>query len=344
MLFSELAAKLGLRLTGDDFMVTGLNTLQDAGPDQVSFLANSKYVPFLGTTRAGAVILEDQYVSRVPRALVSPNPYLDFARAVRLFDRPQGFFKEQSGQAFVHEDARVDPSAVIHPMSFIGAGTEIGANTRIFPFVYIGEDCLVGSDCLIYPNVSIMASTSIGSRVIIHSGAVLGSDGFGYVQNGPVMEKIPQVGKVIIEDDVEIGACTTVDRATLGKTIIRKGTKIDNLVQVAHNVQTGDNCVIVSQVGISGSTKLGSNVVLGGQVGVAGHLEIGDNSRVAAKSGVGKSIPANTDCGGIPAMNHTSFLKNAVLMPKLPQIFKRMKKLENEVRFLQEKLNQGDNQ
>lgn len=342
MLLSELAEKLKLKFTGNDFEVLGVNTLQDAGPDEISFLANPRYTSLLGKTRAGAVILDEEHSSRVVRALVSSNPYLDFARTVKFFDKPQGSFRGHSDQAFIHETAMVDPAAVIHPMAFIGPKAKIGKNTRIFPFVYIGENSSIGNDCLIYPNVSVMASSKIGNRVIIHSGAVIGSDGFGFVQNGTVKEKIPQVGVVIIEDDVEVGAGTTIDRAALGKTVLGRGTKIDNLVQVGHNVHIGENCVVISQVGISGSSKLGRNVILGGQVGVAGHLEIGDNSRVAAKSGVGKSIPPDMDYGGIPAMEHTSFLKNAVLMPKIPYLFKRVKKLENELNSLI-KSNQGEN-
>lgn len=343
MLLSELASKLNLRFTGEDFRIEGINTLQEAGPDQISFLANVKYAPLLKQTRAGAVIVDEDNASKVSRALVSSNPYLDFARTVKLFERPQGLFRDHSSQAFVQDTAHVDPSAVIHPMAFVGHGASIGPNTRIFPFVYIGENSRVGADCLIYPNVSVMSGSEVGDRVVVHSGAVIGSDGFGFVQDGAAREKIPQVGRVIVEDDVEIGAGTTIDRATLGKTVIGRGTKIDNLVQIAHNVQIGENSVIVSQVGISGSSKLGRNVILGGQVGVAGHIEIGDNVRVAAKSGVGKAMPANKDYGGIPAMDHSSFLKNAVLMPRLPQMFKRIKKLEKELKYMQENLIQGEN-
>ncbi|MFP4236484.1 MAG: UDP-3-O-(3-hydroxymyristoyl)glucosamine N-acyltransferase [Desulfonatronovibrio sp.] len=342
MLLSELASKLNLRFTGEDFRIEGINTLQDAGPDQISFLANAKYAPLLEQTRAGAVIVDEDHAPRVSRALISPNPYLDFARTVKLFEQPQGLFKDHSAQAFVQDSARIDPSAVIHPMAFIGHGAIIGPNTRIFPFVYIGENTSVGADCLIYPNVSVMSGSKVGDRVVIHPGAVIGSDGFGFVQDGAARKKIPQVGGVIIEDDVEIGAGTTIDRATLGKTVVGRGTKVDNLVQIAHNVQIGENSVIVSQVGISGSSKLGRNVILGGQVGVAGHIEIGDNARVAAKSGVGKAIPANRDFGGIPAMDHSIFLKNAVLMPRLPQMFKRIKKLEKELKYMQENLIQGE--
>ena len=342
MRLSELASRLSLDYTGEDFEISGINTLEDAGPDQVSFLAAPKYAHLLSTTRAGAVITDPEHAPKVSRALISQNPYLDFARTADFFDLPQGFGEDRSSLAFIHESARIDPSAVIHPMAFIGPGAVIGENTRIFPFVYIGENSLIGHDCIIYPNVSIMASSILGNRVIVHAGAVIGSDGFGFAQVEKSRKKIPQIGTVEVGDDVEIGACTTIDRATLGKTVIGKGTKIDNLVQVAHNVRTGENCVLISQVGISGSSRLGGTVILGGQVGVAGHLEIGDNSRVAAKSGVGKSLPSDKDYGGIPAMDHSSFLKNAVLMPKLHQLFKRVRKLENELETMRRNQSKGE--
>jgi UDP-3-O-[3-hydroxymyristoyl] glucosamine N-acyltransferase len=342
MRLSELASRLNLDYTGEDFQISGINTLEDAGPDQVSFLAGPKYAHHLNTTRAGVVITDAEHASKISRALISQNPYLDFARTAGFFDLPQGLGEDKSSLAFIHESARIDPSAVIHPMAFIGPGAAIGKNTRIFPFVYIGENSIVGDDCIIYPNVSIMASSMLGNRVIVHSGAVIGSDGFGFAPVEKSWKKIPQIGVVEVGDDVEIGACTTIDRATLGKTVIGKGTKIDNLVQVAHNVQTGENCVLISQVGISGSSKLGGNVILGGQTGVAGHLQIGDNSRVAAKSGVGKSLPPDKDYGGIPAMDHSSFLKNAVLMPKLHQLFKRVRKLENELETMRQNQSKGE--
>ncbi|RQD65592.1 MAG: UDP-3-O-(3-hydroxymyristoyl)glucosamine N-acyltransferase [Desulfonatronovibrio sp. MSAO_Bac4] len=342
MLLSELAAKLCLQYTGSDFEIKGVNTLQDAEPHEISFLANPKYIQLLNTTKAGAVIIDPESSEKVSRAIISNSPYLDFARTVKLFDRIQGFEKDYSDQAFVHESAEIGDGVIIHPMAFVGPGAVIGKNTRIFPFTYIGENCIIGEDCLIYPNVTIMSDCILGNRVIIHPGAVIGGDGFGFVPNGEIREKIPQVGTAVIEDDVEIGANTTIDRATLGKTVVGQGTKVDNLAQIAHNVQIGPNSVIISQVGISGSTMLGRNVILGGQVGVAGHLKIGDNARVAAKSGVGKDIPSDTDWGGIPAMGHSTFLKNAVLMPKIPQIFKRVKKLENQLKELQELLPQGD--
>lgn len=342
MLLSEIASQLGLELTGQDMEIKGVSTLEEAGPDQISFLANPKYIPMLKTTRAGCVLVEPEHAHKVKIALISQNPYLDFARVMQIFAVPQGFAQDARDAACIHPSADIHASANIHPMAFIGSGASIGSGTLVFPFVYIGENVSVGSDCVIYPNVSIMAGCSIGDRVIVHSGAVIGSDGFGFVETPQGRKKIPQLGNVVIENDVEIGANTTIDRATLGRTVIGQGVKIDNLVQVAHNVQVGEHSVLVSQVGISGSSILEDHVILGGQAGVAGHLKIGRKSRVAAKSGVGKDIPPETDCGGIPAMNHTTFLKNAVLMPKLPQAFKRIKQLENQMKAMQEQLKQGE--
>ncbi len=343
MWLSHLANLLGLEYTGEDLFISGVNNLESAQGNELSFLADSKYSHLLQTTRAGAVVVSEEHSEKVSRALVSKNPYLDFTRAMEYFACEQGLQESCPDQAFIHPSARVDPTAIIHPMAFIGAGAEIGPECRIFPHVYIGENVKIGQGCKLYPQVSLMADVVLGSRVIVHAGTVIGSDGFGYVQDGETRKKVPQMGKVVVEDDVEIGAGTTIDRATLGETRICRNTKIDNLVQIAHNVQVGENCVLISQVGISGSTSLGKNVVLGGQVGIAGHLRIEDNCRVAAKSGVGKSLPANTDAGGIPAMDHSTFLRNSVLLPKLSQMHKRLKQLEKAIQD-NPRYPQGDDQ
>lgn len=342
MLLSELAARLGLTFTGDDLEITGVNTLEDARPDQISFLADSRYLPQLETTRAGAVILQAEQADKVSRALISSAPYLDLARTMKFFHSLQGLEQSCPDQAYISADAQIHAQAIVHPMAFVGPGASIGAGTRIFPHVYIGENSRVGENCVIYPQVSIMAGSSIGNRVIIHPGAVVGSDGFGFAEHGRLREKIPQLGTVVIEDDVEIGSCTTIDRATLGQTVIGSGTKIDNLVKIAHNVRIGSNSVIVSQVGVSGSSRLGDNVVLGGQVGVAGHLQIGSQARVAAKSGVSRSLDGGQDYGGIPAVPHACFLKNAVLYPRLPELFKRVKKLEKMLGSIEQE-SKGEN-
>jgi UDP-3-O-[3-hydroxymyristoyl] glucosamine N-acyltransferase len=219
----------------------------------------------------------------------------------------------------------------------------VNAGVRIFSGSYLGEDCSIGEDTIIYPNCSLMAGTLVGKRVILHAGTVLGSDGFGFAQAASGMTKFPQIGRTVIEDDVEIGANTTIDRAALGETRVGHGTKIDNLVQLGHNVRVGRNCIIVSQVGIAGSTTLGDGVVLAGQVGVAGHLNLGDGCRIGAKSGVGKDVPPGQDVSGIPVMPHGSFLRASAIMPKLPEMKRRLGRLEKELAALREELaNKGE--
>jgi len=338
MLLSEIAARLGLTLRGEDLEITGVNTLADASPAELSFLANPKYAHQLSETKAGAIIVSaDQAPGQKP-CLISANPYLDFARCVQLFAKAQGSFTGVSELAFVHQGARVDPSASIGPFVFIGPGAFIGPRVRIFSGTYIGEDCVIDEDTLIYPNCSIMAATLIGKRVILHAGTVLGSDGFGFAQAAGAMTKFPQIGRTVIEDDVEIGANSTIDRAALGETRVGQGTKIDNLVQLGHNVRVGRNCILVAQVGIAGSTTLGDGVVLAGQVGVAGHIHLGDGCRIGAKSGVGQNVPPKQDLSGIPVMPHGSFLRASAIMPKLPEMKRRLGKLEKELAALREEL------
>jgi UDP-3-O-[3-hydroxymyristoyl] glucosamine N-acyltransferase len=338
MLLSEIAAALGLPLQGGDMEVTGVNTLADASPSELSFLANPKYAPQLATTRAGAVIVSADQAREGMPCLLSPNPYLDFARCVQLFAKPQGGFEGISALAFVHPEATVDPEAAVGPFVSIGQGAHIGRGVRIFSGTYVGEDCFVDEDATIYPNCSLMAGTRLGKRVVLHAGTVLGSDGFGFAQGAGSMTKFPQIGRVVIEDDVEIGANTTIDRAALGETRVGQGTKIDNLVQLGHNVHVGRNCLIVAQVGIAGSTTLGDGVILAGQVGVAGHIHIGDGCRIGAKSGIGQDIPPKQDMSGIPVMPHGTFLRTSSIMPKLPEMKRRLSKLEKELAALREEI------
>ena len=335
MLLSELATQLELTLVGDDREISGVNTLADAGPTEVAFLANPKYRGQLETTRAAAVIIGPEDASEVNTALVCETPYLAFARAVQLFAVPQGSFSGQSELSFIHPEAEVHESVTIGPNVFIGAGARIEADTILFPGCYVGEECRVGTGCTLYPNVVLMAGTRIGDRVLLHAGVVLGSDGFGFAQAAHGMEKFPQIGRVVVEDDVEIGANTTIDRAALGETRIGRGTKIDNLVQLGHNVQVGADSIIIAQVGVAGSTVIGKRVILAGQVGVAGHLNIGDGCRVGAKSGIGKNLPPNTDVSGIPAMPHGTYLRASTTFPKLPEMARRIKKLEKELERMQ---------
>ena len=318
--------------------ISGVNTLADATGSELTFLANPKYAGQLETTRAGAIIISQGQTRDSLSCLISANPYLDFARSVQLFAKRQGAFSGISPLAVVHEEATVDPGADIAPLVYIGRGTRIEVGVRIFSGSYVGEDCIVGENTTIYPNCSLMAGTMVGKRVILHAGTVLGSDGFGFAQAASGMTKFPQIGRTVIEDDVEIGANTTIDRAALGETRVGQGTKIDNLVQLGHNVRVGRNCILVSQVGIAGSTSLGDGVILAGQVGVAGHIHLGDGCRIGAKSGVGKDVPPRTDLSGIPVMPHGTFLRASSIIPKLPEMKRRLSKLEKELAALREEL------
>jgi UDP-3-O-[3-hydroxymyristoyl] glucosamine N-acyltransferase len=332
MTLRELAKALGVEFKGDgDLEITGVNSLEAAGAHELSFLANPKYAGLLTSTHAGAVVADEPHARLISTALISATPYLDFVRAVQLFSRPQGSFQGQSPLASIHPEARVHEDATVYPFAYVGAGAGIGRGTTVFSGVYIGEECEVGQDVLLYPNCVLMARTGVGDRTIIHPGAVVGSDGFGFAPSTGGYEKFPQIGRVVVGQDVEIGANSAIDRAALGQSRLGRGTKIDNLVQIGHNVAIGEECIIISQVGIAGSTRIGDNVVVAGQVGIAGHLSIGDNVRIGAKSGVGKDIPSNSDVSGIPAMDHHRFLKVASLLSRLPEMSKRLRALEAEL-------------
>lgn len=340
---SRLAKQFDLYFQGQDQEITGCNTLEHALPNEISFLANPRYTSLLSSTQAGAVILHPDHADLYPNCLISKNPYRDFARIAQLFARPKGDYSGISDHAFIHPSSQIDSGVTIYPFVYIGANTHIQKGSTIFSGTYIGENCSIGQQCLLYSNVSILAESEIGQGVILHAGVVIGSDGFGFAQDDKSFEKIPQLGKVVIEDNVEIGANSTIDRATLGETRVCQGTKIDNQVQIAHNVHIGAHSILVAQVGIAGSSKIGNQVILAGQVGVGGHLTIGDNCRVGAKSGIHKSLKPNSDVSGYPATTHSHFLRTATLQTKLPEFHSRIKRLERIIEELQAQLAQGGN-
>lgn len=342
MKLSALADALGLTLKGEDKDIDGLGTLESAGPTQVSFLANPKYAGMLAETKAAAVIVDAKNAEQVETALIAEDPYLAFAGALQIFSKPQGAEKGVSEKAFIDPTAEVHPSVVVYPFVFIGPRAQIGENVRIFPGCYVGEDCIVGKDSTLYPNVVLMAETEVGERCMLHPGVVLGGDGFGFAPTPIGVQKIPQLGIAKIGDDVEIGANTTIDRAALNKTEVGKGTKIDNMVMLGHNVTMGENCLIVSQVGISGSTKVGDRVTMAGQVGVAGHLKIGNDVTLGPKSGVLKDIPDGKTMGGAPAMDGPVFMRWVALQPKLPELNKRVRELEKKLEQLEATLRRGE--
>lgn len=338
---TALAQALGLEHKGGDIPIRGVATLEQAGPHDLSFLANPKYGKLLEQTRAGAVILHPEFAHRVPCAILSPNPYFDFARAVELFAPPRGFHTGISPLASIHPTAELGPDCTVYPFACIGANAHLGSGCTLYPGSFVGENSVLGQDCLLYPNAVVMAGTVLGNRVILHPGAVLGSDGFGYAPSPQGLRKIPQIGIVRVDDDAEIGANTTIDRAVLDATHIGAGTKIDNLVQIGHNVQVGRHCILVGQVGISGSTKVGDRVTMAGQVGVSGHLSIGNDVTIGPKSGVSKNIPDGEAWGGIPATERQNFFRTAATLPKLPELRKRVHALEKELAALKQQLAAG---
>lgn len=341
MLLSELAGLLGLKISGVDKEINGLNTLELAGPEELSFLANAKYENMLSSTKAGAVVLEEKYADHVESAIISENPYMDLAKAMHVFSRPQGCLDGVHELAFIHDEAEVDDSATVYPFAFIGRGAKVGPNCKVFSGVYIGEDSVIGPGCILYPNCSIMAETNIGTGVIIQPGAVIGGDGFGYAQVSGKHMKIPQIGTVELQDQVEIGANTCIDRAALDVTRVGSGTKIDNLVQIAHNVTIGEDCLIISQCGVAGSTKLGNNVILAAQAGLVDNIKIGDGAVIGAQAGVMNDIPAGFMGAGSPIQEKGKFLRSSVYLKKLPDMGKKLTALEKRIKVLEAELSKG---
>lgn len=330
---AEIARLVGGTVEGNaDVEISDVAPIERAVSGQISFVANTKYLHHIQTTGASALVLgPDIDCTRVP-VLRHPNPYLTFARIVDLFyPATRRVAPGIHATAVVDGSAKIDDSAGVGAMVHVGAGSLIGQDTQVMPSVYIDHDVAIGSNCLIYPGVRILHGSRIGSNVILHPGVVVGSDGFGFVPTETGIHKIKQVGWVEIGDDVEIGANTTIDRGALGPTRIGRGTKIDNLVQIAHNVETGQNCLIVSQVGISGSTKLGDGVILAGQVGLVGHIELGNRVSVGAQSGVSKSIPDGETWLGTPAREIHLSKRIIASTDRLPELWKRLKRLEDRL-------------
>ena len=337
----EIAKHVGGELVGGaGVIITGVCGIKEAQEGDITFVANQKYFSLIKTTKASAIIAPLDVPISGKAVIRTMNPSLAFAQTLNLFLEDE--FKPLRGihpTAIISKEAIIGKDVSIGPFTVIEADAAIGDNATITSGCFIGQHTKIGRGCLIYPNVIIREKVTIGNRVIIHSGTVIGSDGFGFVSLNGVHEKIPQVGVVIIEDNVEIGANVTIDRARFDKTFIGQGTKIDNLVQIAHNVHIGRNCLIVSQVGISGSVVIEDGVVLAGQVGVAGHLTIGEGSVVTAKSGVSKSIPPNTIVWGIPAKPHLHAKRVNAAMQKLPDYVKTIHELKKRIEELEARLN-----
>lgn len=336
----ELAERLGCRLDGDgEIEIKSVAGLQHAGPGDLTFLANPRYTAAMRRTRASAIILGEDAPAAPCAMLRSKHPYLAFANAMSLFwpeDRPEPGIHPLS---CVAASAVIGAGVSIGPFVSVGERASIGARTVIHPHAFIGDEARIGEDCLIHSHVAIRERTQIGNRVVIQNGAVLGSDGFGFAQRPDgSYQKIPQTSIVVIEDDVEIGANTTIDRPALGETRVRSGVKIDNLVQIAHGVTVGRNTVISAQVGIAGSTQIGDNVILAGQVGVADHITVGDGVKATGQTGIASSIPEKAFVSGYPAIANREWLKSSVAFHNLPELRKMVRALERRVRKIESKL------
>lgn len=325
----DIAALLGGTVIGDATMpLTGFQAADRARAGELTFAENKTFFERAEQSAASAVIVDKPFVSERKVLIHVPSARTAFARVVPLF------YPEPQPPRGVHPSAIISPSAKVHPDACIGAHviisahTQIGARSVLHGNNYVDESCVIGEDCSIFHNVTLYPRTEMGNRVRIHAGTVVGSDGFGYVQEEGRHIKVPQIGNVIIHDDVEIGANVTIDRGALGPTIIGKGTKIDNLVQIAHNVATGDHCLVVAQAGIAGSTKLGHHVILAGQVGLAGHLRIGNNVTIAAQSGVMHNIEEGEKWFGTPAQPDKQMKRQLLALQKLPELLRRFNRME----------------
>lgn len=339
----ELAELVGGVVVGDpELEIEGLNTLDEAGPRELSFLTNRRYLGRATASRAAALIVAPGVEGLDRPRLEVENPYLAVAQIL------SELHPRQRPEPGVHPTAEVDGSVELGPdvsvgaFCSIGAGTTLGDCVIVYPHVVIGRDCRIGSGATLYPLVSIYDGTFLGRNVIVHSGVVLGADGFGYAQSDRGHVKVPQVGRVVIEDEVEIGANSTVDRAMLRATRVGAGSKIDNLVMVAHNVEVGERCLLIAQVGVAGSSRLGDDVVLAGQVGVGGHVDVGDAVRVASKSAVLKPAEAGTELAGIPAIDSMEWRRQLVRLGRLGDLEKRVKALERQLAEQQDESNRDE--
>jgi UDP-3-O-[3-hydroxymyristoyl] glucosamine N-acyltransferase len=329
---AQLVQITGGQLDGPpDRVVSGLKGIEEAGPEDVAFLANPRYAKTLPDCRAGVVLVhQDQEVPQGLAVIRVSDPYLAYAKLLTVATQKPYESIGVHDKAVVADSAELGRDVSIHAMAVVGEGVRLGDRVVIHPGAVVGAGCRIGDDTVLHPNAVLYQGCIIGKRCIVHAGAVIGADGFGFAPDGDKYYKIPQIGIVRIEDDVEIGANTTIDRAATQTTLIKRGVKIDNLVQIGHNCEIGEDTVLAGQVGIAGSTKLGRHVVAGGQAGIGGHLTLGDNVKVAGQGGVSANTKDNAALGGTPAMPVNLYLKTTIYIRKLPELFKRVKALEKK--------------
>ena len=332
IILSEILRIIGGELSGNgEVKISGLNRLDMAKCGDLCF-SDEIHIDDAKTCAASAVIIPASYDGDFPKpAIKVENPRAAFAKLLEIFTPKVEIPKGISDKAFIGKGVEISDDAKIMPFAYIGDGAKISSGAVIYPHTYIGHYAIIGENTTIYSNVTIREYCKIGNRCVIHSSTVIGSDGFGFTTTKGVHTKVPQVGNVIVEDDVEIGANVGIDRAAMGSTVIGHGTKIDNLVHIAHNCKIGANCLIVAQTGISGSTTVGDNVTFGGQVGTVGHITIGGNSIYAARSGITKNMPEQFFGAGFPVQNHTDWLRMQATLQKVPALMRRISQLEKQL-------------
>ncbi len=336
---SDIASMINGKVEGDpEVQVYKLSKIEQGEPGSISFLGNPKYTHYVYETNASVIIISNDFIPEQPiksTLIRVENPYEAFAKMLETYNQLIQDKKGISKNAGISESATIGKNCYIGDFAFIGENVTIGENVKIFPGCYIGDNATIGSNTTLNSGVKIYIGTSIGNNCTIHGGCVIGADGFGFVpQDNSQYQKVAQIGNVIIEDNVEIGANTTIDRATLGSTIIRRGVKLDNLIQIAHNVEVGENTVIAAQTGIAGSTKIGRNCMIGGQVGITGHLMIGDDVKIAAQSGISTNVANGSIIMGSPAFDISNYRKAYVHFRNLNKLVEKINSLEKEIKNL----------
>ena len=339
----QIASLLQGTIEGDpDVKVSNFSKIEEGKPGTLTFLANLKYAHHIYDTKASVVLVNNDFKPEQPiRATLIrvENAYAALAILLNLVEKSKSKKKGVDSTAFIATSATVGEDCYIGNFAYIGEGAKLGKNCMIYPYAYIGDNVTVGDNCTFYPHATVYENCQIGNNCILHAGSVIGADGFGFAPEGEVYKKIPQLGNVIIEDDVEIGANTTIDRAVMDSTIIRKGVKLDNLVQIAHNVEIGENTVMAAQVGIAGSVKVGKHCMFGGQVGLAGHIHITDHVVFGAQAGVISDVKEPMTLLGAPAINAKNFMRSSAIFNRLPDIYRTIGQLQREIEQLKTEIN-----
>lgn len=324
-----------------DVKVSGFSKIEEGKAGTITFLGNPKYTQYIYETGADIVLVNNDFVQEgdIKATLIRvSNAYTALASLMELVNNHTPQKSGADDICFISSTATLGENVYVGSFAYIGDNVQIGENSKIYPQSYVGENVKIGNNCILYPGVKIYHNCVIGDNCILHSGAVIGADGFGFSKEDDVYHKIPQMGNVIIEDNVEVGANTTVDRAVIGSTVIRKGVKLDNLIQIAHNCEIGENTAMAAQVGIAGSTKIGENSVFGGQVGIGGHITIGKNCKIGAQSGIISNTKEGSEILGSPAIPVKNFFKSSIIISKLPEIYRQLNSMEKEIAELKNKL------